>query len=146
MLYQSFNEASELPALTDRRNLQFGNMNPVALQWERLSEAQREEFLAAMDHGLQRLKDPTLFDFILKRNGIFLKAGDGVMSDTEITAFGASWARCLNREERVYAADLAAYRSRHPDPMASRYALVMTDLMQDVGRGADAAGGGVFRG
>ncbi len=139
MLLQSFNEESEAPKLKDKRDLQFGNMQPATIKWDGLTKAQQEEFLAALDHGLQRLKDPALFDFILKRGGAFLKAGEGIMSETEITAFGASWARCLNRQERVYAAELSAYRERCPDPEASRYALVMADLMRGAGKAMEVS-------
>lgn len=113
-LLQSFNRWSRALKLTDKRDLQYGNMQPVAIQWERLSPGQREEFFATLSYGLSRLEDPAFLNFMLQREGGFARAGEGVVSATEMARFMQSWGECLQMQEEVYGVELRAYRETHP--------------------------------
>jgi len=102
-LMQSYNLRSRLPKLTDKRNCQFGNQQPLNIRWDTLSTRQQETFLITLSKGLKQLKDTDYLTRLIQRDGEFDQALAVV--DEHIQ----EWLAYLEIQDEVYETELAAF-------------------------------------
>ena len=61
-------------ALEDKKDLQFGNMQPKTIRWASLSPTQQQDFARALRGGLDLLGDADFVRFLICRGGLFDQA------------------------------------------------------------------------
>ena len=112
---QGFNPLSSNHQLRDFKDLQYGNNQPVAIQWTSLTQQQRQAFLSALKRGWVFLAKPTVTNFIVRRRGLFDKAVDTegtgrvLLNQSLVNTFLQGWAKYRNAQTKpqVYGALIA---------------------------------------
>lgn len=123
-LIQAFNPVSLSTQLPTKQDLQFGNNQPLIIQWESLSAAQKNRFLQTLQKGLTYLNDQAHLELLIRRQGEFDQAETGghpLLSEAMVTEFKAHWLAYLKIQGRadVYGALLQALT---PTPLAVAFA------------------------
>ena len=91
---QSFNRKFKGNKLIDQRDLQFGNMQPKVIQWEKLLVRQKQRFLRTLNRGYEALKNIKLLSFLINRRGMFDAAITGtrkLLREDMVSEFLGSW-------------------------------------------------------
>lgn len=105
-LIQSFNPVSTALKLENKKDIQFGNQQPLVIKWSGLIKRQKVAFLAALRRGLNFLSKASVVDFILQRQGQFNKVFENreLLSPDVILAFKKNWQACwdLQFQSEVY--------------------------------------------
>ncbi len=89
-----------LPAsrLADKRDLQFGNQQPKAIEWAKLWPSQRAAFLRALLRGMDFLSEKAVVDLILRRRGEFDQAVEAprkLMTSAVVQPLADNWSKCV---------------------------------------------------
>jgi hypothetical protein len=93
--------------LKDKKDIQFGNMQALVINWERLSRAQQRTFIQTLHKGREFLTDPSNLDLLIRRKGEFDKAaisGRPLLTTKMIEEFKEHWTGYieLQTEAEVY--------------------------------------------
>ena len=98
--FMSFNpRCSPARRLADKRDLQFGNQQPKAIEWAKLWPVQRAAFLRALLRGLDFLSEQAVVDLILRRRGEFDQAVEAprrLMTPSVVQPLAEQWAECVS--------------------------------------------------
>ena len=110
---QSFNPISRSRKLSNKKDIQFGNMQPVVVRWDLLSEGQKSTFIRNLQKGLVYLKEDANLDLLIQRHGQFDKAredGRPLLQPDMIAEFKAHWLGYIQSQElpEVYGSLLAS--------------------------------------
>ena len=84
--------------LADKRDLQFGNQQPKAIEWAKLWPVQRAAFLRALLRGMDFLSEQAVVDLILRRRGEFDQAVEAprrLMTPSVVQPLAEQWAECV---------------------------------------------------
>ena len=121
---QSFNMFSSAHKLSDPKDMQIGNNQPLNIQWQRLAPKQKETFLSALKRGLEVLSNQPLIEYLIHRGGLFNQAiTDRVLLTEAVTEpFKAAWKkyRSAQRMPQVYG-DLIAAADVKPAAYAASF-------------------------
>lgn len=61
--------------LSDKRDIQMGNVMGFVLPWNRLSSLQKDRFIATLKKGLDLLGNPSLLNYLIYRENLFHETG-----------------------------------------------------------------------
>ena len=88
--------------LSDKRDIQFGNAQPMVVRWELLSPVQQQIFTQTLHKGLVYLKNPANLDLLIQRGGEFDKAredGRPLLQPAMIEEFKSHWLGYMEDQE-----------------------------------------------
>ena len=103
-LARSFSPVYKTNILIDKKDIQFGNMQPAVVRWEALSQRQREAFMSTLEKGLDYLQDRAKLMRIVHRDGQFdaaFAAGASPFSVDKVAPFLDAWLDYLLIQKRA---------------------------------------------
>ena len=108
---QCFNRrARPATRLGDHKDIQFGNLQTVDIEWDKLSDLQRETFVKALKIGLETLRTPLMMRTLIDRSGEFNRIEAGLLTPAIVDELAEVWQSELELQEsdEVYGAELSA--------------------------------------
>jgi U-box domain len=91
--------------LKDLKDIQFGNNHLVNIEWQTLSDTQRQDFFLSFQHAELAFGEGTMVEMLLLRGGAFKVKGEDLVREATAMALAKKWRDNIKQQRKCYEAE-----------------------------------------